>query len=152
MKIERGVLRVVFDTNILISALLSPRGAPFHCLALARLGRVHSISCSQIMQEFQEKLLNKFRYASEDAQQAVAEIMHFSEMVSLSGISIPEVADPDDWMVIECAIVGGADCVVSGDRHLLSLGKYGNIDILSAREFLQRLASEVSSEDRGERT
>lgn len=152
MKIERGAPRVVFDTNILISALLSPRGAPFQCLALARLGRTRSVSCSQIMHEFQEKLLTKFRYAPEEAQQAVAEIERFSEMVSLRGVSIEEVADPDDWMVIECAIVGGADYIVSGDRHLLSLGKYNNIEILSARQFLQKIATETFPEDGGQAT
>lgn len=149
MKIEPAALRVVFDTNILISALLSPRGAPFQCLALARLRRIHSVSCAQILGEFQEKLHTKFKYTSEDAQQAVTEVERFSEIVSLSGAAFPEVDDPDDWMVIECALVGRANCIVSGDRRLLGLGRYNDVEILTARQLLQKLAAETLLDNGG---
>ena len=46
----------VFDTNILLSALLSLRGNPFRCLALAKTGAVQSVTCQEILDEFQEKL------------------------------------------------------------------------------------------------
>lgn len=49
---------VVFDTNILLSALLSPTGAPFRCVAMAKLGIVESITCEAILDEFREKLEN----------------------------------------------------------------------------------------------
>ncbi len=42
-------INVVFDTNILLSALLSLRGAPFHCLALAKAGSVQSVTCQEIL-------------------------------------------------------------------------------------------------------
>jgi len=42
---------VVFDTNILLSALLSPRGSPYHCLAPARLGMIESVTCPEIRAE-----------------------------------------------------------------------------------------------------
>ena len=48
---------VVFDTNILLSALLSPKGNPFRCLALAKIGEIESITCQEILDEFAEKLL-----------------------------------------------------------------------------------------------
>ncbi len=150
MKIEQAIPRVVFDTNILISALLSPRGASFQRLALARLTRIHSISCPQILSELQEKLLTKFGYVLEDAQRVVNEVEHFSEIVLLSGVAFPEVGDPNDWMVIECALVGRADCIVSGARHLLRSGRHGGIEILTARQFLQRLATETFSENGGQ--
>jgi len=51
------------------------------------------------------------------------------------------LADPDDDKFIECALVGRADWVVSGDRHLLSMQRYCNIPIVNATEFVERLAS-----------
>jgi predicted nucleic acid-binding protein len=48
--------------------------------------------------------------------------------------------DPDDDKFIETALVGGAAIIVSGDRHLLALGKVQGIEILTARQFLERLA------------
>ncbi|MBM3239328.1 PIN domain-containing protein [Candidatus Poribacteria bacterium] len=54
---------VVFDTNILISALLSLRGSPFRCLALAKEGIIQSVTCQEILYEFQGKLEVKFDYS-----------------------------------------------------------------------------------------
>jgi predicted nucleic acid-binding protein len=44
--------------------------------------------------------------------------------------------DPDDDRVLECAVAGEADYMVSGDRHLLKLGSYGGIPILTVRQFM----------------
>jgi uncharacterized protein len=131
--------RVVFDTNILISALLSLTGAPFRCLALAHDGVVQSVTCAAILDEFAEKLRDKFGFDEARVQQAVGEIRACSEMVTVAGVLRVVAADPDDDVVIECALVGGASIVVSGDRHLRALGQYESIRILSATEFLLSL-------------
>ena len=55
-------MRAVFDTNIFISSILSQRGYPFLCLQLARENRVRLITCQEILDEFEEKLLSKFAY------------------------------------------------------------------------------------------
>ena len=49
-------------------------------------------------------------------------------------------ADPDDDMVVECAVVGSATHIVTGDKHLLSLGKYQEIAIVKATEFIVLLS------------
>jgi uncharacterized protein len=49
------------------------------------------------------------------------------------------VDDPDDDRVLECAIAGRADFIVSGDRHLLKLGSYDGVSILTVRNFLDRI-------------
>jgi uncharacterized protein len=64
----------VFDTNILLSALLSLTGAPFRCVALAKVGVVSSVTCEAILDEFRSKLETKFGYDSSRAQAAVEEI------------------------------------------------------------------------------
>ena len=127
----------VFDTNILLSALLSLRGNPFRCLALAKAGTVQSVTCQEILDEFQEKLEVKFDYTPQRARAAADEVQKFSRLVRITNTLDVVSADPDDNKVVECAVVGGATHVVTGDRrHLLPLGSYQGISIMSATDFL----------------
>jgi putative PIN family toxin of toxin-antitoxin system len=130
----------VFDTNILISALLSTTSNPFRCLALARIGQVESITCREILNEFSEKLIVKFKFSQEMAQAAVEEVRNFSRLVEISTELRVVSADPDDDMVVECAVVGGATHIVTGDKHLLSLANYQKIAIVKATEFISLLS------------
>lgn len=130
------LLTAVFDTNVLISALLSLRGTPFRCLGLAKEGVVQSVTCQEILDEFQRKLQTKFSYPEQHAILAVEQVKNFSRLVTLARIPRTVVADPSDDKVLECAIVGGATHIVTGDRqHLLPLGKYQNISIVSPADF-----------------
>lgn len=131
---------VVFDTNILISALLSTNGNAFRCLALAKIGQVESVTCHEIVDEFAKKLVVKFRFSQEMAQAAVEEVRNFSRLVEISTELKAVDADPDDDMVVECAVVGGATHIVTGDKHLLSLGKYQAIAIIKAVELVALLS------------
>ncbi len=130
----------VFDTNILISALLSTNGNPFRCLALAKIGQVESVTCQEILDEFAEKLVIKFKFSQEMAQAAVEEVRNFSRLVEISTELKAVDADPDDDMVVECAVVGGATYIVTGDKHLLSLGQYQAITLVKANEFVALLS------------
>lgn len=127
---------VVFDTNILISALFSQTGSPFRALALAKIGQIESVTCQEIMDEFAEKLLLKFKFSEDKTQSAVGEILSFSRIVEISGTLKAVPNDADDDMVIECAVVGNASHIVTGDKHLLSLVKYQDIAIAKATDFV----------------
>ena len=127
---------VVFDTNILISALFSQTGSPFRALALAKIGQIESVTCQEIIDEFAEKLLLKFKFSEDKAQSAVDEVLSFSRMVEISGTLKAVPNDPDDDMIIECAVVGNASHIVTGDKHLLSLVKYQDIAIAKATDFV----------------
>ena len=127
---------VVFDTNILISALFSQTGSPFRALALAKIGQIESVTCQEIMDEFAEKLLLKFKFSEDKTRSAVDEILSFSRMVKISGTLKAVPNDADDDMVIECAVVGNASHIVTGDKHLLSLVEYQNIAIAKATDFV----------------
>jgi uncharacterized protein len=109
---------VVFDTNILISALLSLSGNPSRCLALAKIGQVESVTCKEILDEFSEKLLLKFKFSEEMAQAAVEEVCRFSRVVEISTILKAVPADSDDDMVVECAVVGDATHIVKMKQML----------------------------------
>lgn len=128
---------VVFDTNILLSALLSLTGNPFRCLALAKVGAVQSVTCQEILHEFQEKLEVKFAYSPQRAHAAADEVRNFSQLVVLTHTLKGITTDPDDDKILECAVVGGATHIVTGDhRHLLPLGSFQGISIVTATEFL----------------
>lgn len=131
----------VFDTNILISALLSTTSYPFQCLALAKTGKIQSVTCQEILDEFREKLLLKFKFSDEMAKAAVDEVLSFSSLVRISGMLKTVPADPDDDRVVECAVIGNASHIVTGDKHLLTLKQYDNITIVKAAEFIQLLSS-----------
>lgn len=131
---------VIFDTNILISAVLSQRGSPSRCLEIARENRVQSLTCQEILDEFQEKLQNKFAYSLQGAQAKVQEVLNYSQIVTISN-TLKVTTDPDDNMVLECAVIGGATYIVTGDkRHLLPLGSYQGISIINASDFLTLVA------------
>jgi putative PIN family toxin of toxin-antitoxin system len=131
----------VFDTNILLSALFSTTSSPFRCLASARIGQVESITCQEILDEFAEKLLVKFRFAEEMTKVAVEEIRSFSRLVQISGTFKAVPNDPDDDMVVECAVIGNATHIVTGDKHLLALNNYQSIAIVKAVDFVTLLTS-----------
>lgn len=130
---------VVFDTNTLFSGL-GWRGSPYRCLELARNGQIESITCREILLELREKLQTKQHRSPIDAAIDIEQILAFSRLVEISN-SLKVVADdPDDDMVIECAVVGQATHIITGDKHLLSLNKYQDIDIIKAADFLDLLA------------
>lgn len=127
---------VVFDTNILISAIFSQRSSPFRCLQLAKDGVVRAVTCQEILDEFHRKLLGKFSYEPLRAQAFVEEVRNYSQLITITNTLKAVSTDPDDDMVLECAVVGGATYIVTGDKHLLSLGSYQDIVIVKAADFL----------------
>ncbi len=130
----------VFDTNILIAAVLSTNGNPFRCLTLAKIGQIQAVTCEEILNEFREKLISKFQFSQEMAQSAVDEVRSFSQLVEIAKELKAVPADPDDDMVIECAVVSGASHIVTGNKHLLALGEYQSIAIIKATEFIGLLS------------
>lgn len=130
---------VVFDTNTLFSGL-GWQGSPYRCLELARNGQIESITCREILLELREKLQTKQNRSPIDAAVDIEQILAFSRLVEIPNNLKVVVDDPDDDMVIECAVVGQATHIITGDKHLLSLNKYQDIDIVKAADFLNLLA------------
>lgn len=129
--------RVVFDTNIWISGLLW-RGKPYQCLLLARTGVVQAVYCPPMVAELAEKLRQTFGFSENRLQAVLYELRRVSQRVEITGDLHVVAADPDDDKFIECAMVSDASLVVSGDHHLLDLGEYEGIQILTAAEFVAR--------------
>ncbi|MGH8209910.1 MAG: putative toxin-antitoxin system toxin component, PIN family [Steroidobacteraceae bacterium] len=132
------MVRVVPDTNILISALMFG-GLPGTFLDLAFLQSFQLVTSSILLDELDEKLRLKFKVAPADADFIRARLEKSAILVT-PDVSLAVIKDdPDDDRVLECAIAGKADYVVSGDRHLLTLGAYEGIPILSVRRFMDAI-------------
>lgn len=130
------MIRVVADTNIYISALMFG-GLPGTVLDLGLAGAIQLIASAEILDELNGKLRGKFRVEAEDATRIRLRLEQAAEVI-VPGISLDEVPDdPDDNRILECAVVGRADAIISGDRHLLRLGSYAGIPIMTARRFLE---------------
>jgi len=131
----------VFDTNVLFSGV-GWKGKPFQCLELARAGTVDGLICQEIASELAEKLKAKLSLSAEDVTETFTDLLSFLRVVPITNQLKVIAADPDDDMVLECAVVGNATHIVTGDkRHLLPLGTYQGIRIVSPAEFLQLVAS-----------
>ena len=127
---------VVFDTNILLSGICW-KGSPYRCLELARSGIVEGVTCQEILDELVEKLETKFNFSDSQIAATFADLLGFLRIVTIANTLKAIAADPDDDMVIECAIVSDATYIVTEDKkHLLPLGSYQGIAIVNAADFL----------------
>lgn len=134
-------MRAVFDTNVLISAWLSPGGTASQCLAAAEQGLITLLTCEPILHEFVEKLHVKFGQTPEQANRIAERIRQISILIEPVHGGVHEItADPKDNLVIECAVVGQATHIVSGDRrHLLPVGSYRGVVIIPPAECVRLL-------------
>jgi len=127
--------RVVLDTNIYISASMFG-GVPGNLLELALLGALALIISPALLDELDDKLQNKFGVSSQDAAILRAALQNIALVVEPRETISAIADDPDDNRVLECAVGGNADLIVSGDRHLLKLLSFRGIPIVTARQFM----------------
>jgi len=134
-------VRVVADTDVLISALLF--GGVSDQVFLAGLrGEIQLITSDPLLKELERILKNKFKLDVQLVRGVIEEVRNVAEIVAVSShinvISHPE----EDNRVSECAVDGKADFIVTGDtKHILPLKKFRGIKILSTSEFIGRLPS-----------
>jgi putative PIN family toxin of toxin-antitoxin system len=140
--------KVMLDTTVLISALLKavPGGASHDLLRFADDGVFELFVSEEILEETsgvllrQGRIRQRYGYSDEDVIEYCRELTRFATVVS----DAPQVRgvvprDPDDDMIIACALAAGADYIVTRDKDLLSLRKHENISIITPEAFLQVL-------------
>jgi putative PIN family toxin of toxin-antitoxin system len=133
------LIRVLFDTNVLLSAILFG-GLPGQLLSLAKKGTFRLITSLTLLDELYEKLRYKFRLSDADLLDTRTMLENLCEVVStVESLHIIK-DDPDDDRVLECAVAGRADYIISGDKHLLRLGEFRGIRILTIRQFMDLIA------------
>jgi uncharacterized protein len=139
------MIRVVLDTNVLISALLTPGSPPAKILELALEGRLRIIISPAIIREIGlvlqypklKKTLQKHGLSSLEVEEAIFKILRVATItpgrLMVQGIS----RDPADDAILSCAAAGRADFLVSGDKDLTALDSYEGIRILEPAAFLR---------------
>ena len=142
---KNNFLRVVLDTNVLLSTYISPHGntasAFYYCAEFCTI-----LMSSDTLTEFTRKMYHK-KFDSYDRYQRrkkyIANVLQFVEIIETS--SVVEISpDPKDNMFLALAVDGRADYLVSGDKkHLQILQSYQGIPIVSPAFFLSRVMSDI---------
>lgn len=137
-------MRLVIDTNIWISGLLWP-GMSWELLRLAEKRQVVLCMTPLMLDEIDEvlryaRLQPRLEQVGLTPSELIAYVMN---LVAMFEVQLPEkepivTADPDDDIFLHCAIAAGATHIISGDRHLLEMGNYAGIPILTIRDFLSQ--------------
>ncbi len=135
----------MIDINLWVSGLLW-RGLPWRLLCLAEADEVELCMAPAMLAELARVLsYERLRPRLEQLGLTVAELVAYTlNLASVFEVEVPTgspivVSDPDDDIFLQCAVVAGAAYVVSGDHHLLDLGAYEGIPILTVRDFLTQV-------------
>ncbi len=132
-------MRVVLDTNVLLSGLLTP-GVCEAILDRCVTGDGPTlVICEHILVEFVRHAQGKFQEPPEKVQAAVAYLRGHAELVEPVPVPVEVFPDHGDLPVLGAAVAARADALVTGDRQLLELQAYQGIPILSPRAFYERL-------------
>ncbi len=137
-------MRLVLDTNIVASGLLWD-GTPARLIDTAQAGAIE-IYTSRILLAELARILKRAKFAQAIMTGGVGIeelVLGYAELATLvDPLPIPPtiLADPDDDHVLACALAVQAELIVSGDRHLLELGVFQGIEIITAAQLLERIA------------
>lgn len=131
-------MRVVVDTNVLISAIFWT-GKPKQILNKIRRGEILFLTSGTLLEELEGVLTEKekpFKLSPEEAERIIIELRELAEIVQ-THTRVTACKDENDNMVLECAIDGDAECIVTGDLHLLKLNPFKDIRIMTVADFLK---------------
>ena len=130
------MIRVVLDTNVIISAIIFS-GKPRTVLEAAIKGEICLCISEEILNELNQVLKRpKFSFPLEIIQSIVNELLLISDLIVPSRKIIVIESDPADNMILECAVEANVDYIVTGDSHLLKLGSFENIKIITPAQFI----------------
>jgi putative PIN family toxin of toxin-antitoxin system len=135
-------LKVVLDTNIIVSAAISEEGNPAKVFELLLLEEITNYTTDQIIEEI-KKVMARPKITQKLSMVEVSFIVNnferFSKKVTTTK-TINEIKDdPDDNKFLECAVAASAEYIITGDEHLLKIRKFREIKILSPAEFIEML-------------
>ncbi len=135
-------MTIVLDTNILVSALLSPLGAPAKVLDLVLAGEVSLAVDERLLSEYQEVLVRpRFGFDAGDVATLLAFIEQEAEQVAAASLNVT-LPDPDDVMFLEVAATAGATLVTGNLRHYPT-DQRGGVRVIPPAAFLAEREGEV---------
>jgi putative PIN family toxin of toxin-antitoxin system len=138
------LLRVVLDTNVYVSGTILARGTPFQILEAWRHQAYILVTSEAIIAEIERvlrypRIRDRYGIGEADIVRLAASLRGDALVVPGECVIPPTCSDPDDDILLACALEAQADCIVSGDPDLLTLGNYRGIAVLKPHEFLARL-------------
>ena len=131
-------MKVVFDTNVLVSALVFPGGRADIALRRIIEERDRLLLSKPILDEQLGILARKFSRDSEELAHVAVFLSDLSIFVKPRR-KLAVLADDPDNRILECAITGGADAIVTGDKALLDLKTFRKVKLLSLRVYLEEV-------------
>ena len=133
-------MRIVFDTNVYVSAFVVPGSKSELAFSLAARHLFDLMVSLEILTELEDKLISKFGFPQETVQRVRREVGEIATIVEPE-LRITMLDDDPDNRILECAVASGAVAMVTGDRHLLKLGHYEGIGIMTVAELLYSFPS-----------
>lgn len=144
------MIRAVLDTNVLVSATLVSEGHPARIVDLWEKRRFILLLSPPLLEELQEvlrysRIRRRHGWSEEEIDAYVNRLTEVAILTpgQMAVSAVPQ--DPDDDVLIACALEGKADYLVTGDQHLLGLGSYEGIQIVTPASFWQHLSSPSSA-------
>ncbi len=135
-------MRVVLDTNVLVSGLLLPESGPGRIVAAWRGGQFDLVLSEPMLEEVGRvlaypKIIRRLGWEPDKVARYVSLLRFEAEVAEIGSVAAHVPDDPDDAPILATLVASGADCLVSGDEDLLRLA--GEYSILSPGEFTRRL-------------
>ena len=134
-------MNITVDTNVLISATFWS-GDSNKIIELVENGKLTLVLSKEIVQEFSEvlnyeEIQNKIKNKNLEMKYSLHKIISLSKIVDAKEKLDFVKEDPDDNKLLECAIEGNADYIITNDKHLLKLKEYKGISIIKPEDFLK---------------
>jgi putative PIN family toxin of toxin-antitoxin system len=134
------MLRAVIDTNVVVSALLRPKGAPAAILDSATSKRFRLFVSEALLEEYREVLAREYLHLDQLRAARFIKALRDAATLVVPRKKVVVARDPDDNRVIECAVEAGADFIVTGNSRDFPLQFHG-VRIVAPRDFLVVLGS-----------
>jgi len=130
-------VRVVLDTNVLISATQWPDSVAQKVLQRIYNEKAEVFTSAEILEEYTEVLIRDFDYQEEQLGAIMSRVLALVQIVEIKSSVQIVLEDPDDDKVINCALDCNAEAILTYDRHLLKLGQFEKIRIVPPEAFMQ---------------
>ena len=138
------MLRVVLDTSVLVSNVMSPNGVPAQVFKAWRAHCYSLFTTQAIIQELvttlnYPRIRLKYRISEAEIQEMVGLLREYASFVpGVADVSDSMVRDPNDRMILSAVLEAKAHVLVASDKDLLVLGTYRDAEIVTPRQFLER--------------
>ena len=134
-------MRIVIDTNVLVSAFLSSHGSPAEVFRQYEHGLFDLLVSEPILAEYQQaltyrKVQMRHQMSDSDVARTIEEVRRGSIVVTPKSTVALDISDKDDIKFFACAVAGAGEYIVSGDRLVQEVGAYRGVQVLSPSLFL----------------